>query len=90
MEIEIPNQENIRMARLNHFSRLRRRPVRYRQSIGSPSLSKFNSQVGDLRENIYPMTEISENKVVMLDKTEQELNDASLYFGEDEVVRFLD
>ena len=26
----------------------------------------------------------------MLDKTEQELNDASLYFGEDEVVRFLD
>ena len=36
------------------------------------------------------MTENSENKVVMLDKTEQEPNDASLYFGEDEVVRFLD
>ena len=78
------------MARLNHFSRLRRRPVRYRHSIGSPSLSKVNPQVEELRENVYLITENSENKVVMLDKTEQELNDASFYFGEDEVVRFLD
>ena len=78
------------MAWLNHFSRLQRRPVRYRHSIGSPSLSKVNPQVEESRENVYQLTENSENKVVMLDKTEQELNNASLYFGEDEVVRFLD
>ena len=63
VEIEIPNQENIRMARLNHFSRLRRRPIRYRHSIGSPSLSKVNPQVKESRENVYPVTENSENKM---------------------------
>ena len=61
------------MAWLNHFSRLRRKPVRYRRSIGSPSLSKVNPQIEESHENIHPMTENSENKVAMLDKTEQEL-----------------
>ena len=77
-EKEIPNQENIRMARLNHFSRLRRRPVHYRHSSGSPSLSKVNPQIKESHENVYPMTENSQNKVVMLDKIEQELSDGSL------------
>ena len=63
VETEIPNQENIHMARFNHFSRLRRRLVRYRHSIGSPSLSKVNPQVKESRENIYAMTENSENKM---------------------------
>ena len=76
VEIEIPNQENIRMTRSNHFFRLRRKPVRYRRSIGSPSLSKVNPQIEESHENIHPMTENSENKVAMLNKTEQELNDA--------------
>lgn len=83
VEIEIFNQENLHMARLNHFSRLRRRPVRYRDSTESPSLLNYNPQVEKSHENIYRMTENSENKVVMLDKTEQELSDASLYFDED-------
>ena len=79
VEIEIPKP-------LKHFSRLRGRLVRCRHSIGFPSLSKVNPQVEESRENVYPMTENSENQVVMLDKTEQELNDVSLYFCEDEVV----
>lgn len=75
---------------LNHFSRLRRRPVRYWQSIRSPSLAEVNPQVEESHENIYPMSENAKNKVVILDKTEQGSNDASMYFREDEEVRFLE
>ena len=42
-DIEIPNQESIRQARLNHFFRVRKRPIRYRHSIGSPSYSYTDS-----------------------------------------------
>lgn len=36
------------------------------------------------------MSENAKNKVVILDKTEQGSNDASMYFREDEEVRFLE
>ena len=41
---EKPNQESIRQARLNHFFRVRKRPIRYRHSVGSPSYSYTDSK----------------------------------------------